>query len=243
MNNAVTNEQLNTNVNDTKKPSFLSKVLKGLLNGLKVFKREFITFPLYIMSHPIKGYEEFKREKKGKLWVGVVFMLFLIFLNIMEYQYTGFIISQVDITKLNSLREISTVFGLILIITFANWSITTLFDGKGKVKEIFTMIGYSLFPLCWAKLVGLFASNFLTQNEAALYTLLIGLGTFLMGYMCFFGFLCIHEYGLIKCIVTLIFTAIAALVICFIGILTFDLFQKMAGFVYTLYQEISLRYF
>lgn len=243
MNGVVTDKQVNNQVNDEKKPSFITKVLKVIGKFLKVFKAEFITFPLYILTHPIKGFEDFKREKKGKLWVGVLFMCFLVFLNIMEYQYTGFIISTVDINKLNSLREISTVFGLIIIITFANWSITTLFDGKGKVKEIFTMIGYALFPLCWAKLLGLFASNFLTQNEAAMYSLIIALGTFLMGYMCFFGFLCIHEYGLIKSIVTLVFTALAALVICFIGILTFDLFQKMAGFVYTLYQEISLRYF
>lgn len=248
MNETITNSNKNVqdqnNVEMTEnKPSFFAKAWKGFVKFMKMFKKEFISFPLYIMAHPIKGYEEFKREKKGKLWVGLVFMLFLVFLNIVEYQYTGFIISQVDITKLNSLAEIGQVFLIILIITFANWSITTLFDGKGKVKEIFTMIGYSLFPLCWAKLLGLFASNFLTQNEAAIYNLIIGIGTFLLGYMAFFGFLCLHEYGLVKCILTLICTAIAALVICFIGILTFDLFQKIAGFVYTLYQEISLRYF
>ena len=104
------------------------------------------------------------------------------------------------------------------------------------------MISYSLFPLCWAKFICIFVSNFLTQNEAALYSLINGLGIFLMCYMAFFGFISIHEYGLVKCIVTLIATAIAILVICFIGILAFDLFQKMSGFIYTLYQEISLRY-
>lgn len=238
------NETINKNVTteDVNKVSFFSKVWTLIVKFLKMFKEEFITYPLYIMAHPIKGYDDFKRENKGKLPVAIVFMLFLIFLNIMEYQYTGFIVSQVDIEKLNSVREIVTIFALVLVITFANWSITTLFDGKGKVKEIFTMLGYSLFPLCWAKLIGLFASNFLTQNEAAVYTLLIAVGGFLLGYMAFFGFLCLHEYGLFKSILSLLGTALAVLVICFIGILTFDLFQKMAGFVYTLYQEISLRF-
>ena len=224
------------------KESKFSKVWQVILKGLKIFKEEFITYPLYIMAHPIKGFDEFKRDKKGKLWVAVTFMCFLIFLNIMEYQYTGFIISQVDITKLNSFKEIILIFAVVTVITFANWSVTTLFDGKGKVKEIFSMLGYCLFPLCWAKLAGLFMSNFLTQNEAALYSLTIGLGIFLMCYMGFFGFISIHEYGLFKSVLSILGTILAILIIAFVGILTFDLVQKMSGFVYTIYTEISLRY-
>lgn len=237
---------MNDTVKESKSLSFkstLKKIGSAILKGLKVFKEEFITYPLYIMSHPIKGFDDFKREKKGKLWVSFVFIAFVIFLNIISYQLTGFIVNPTnDITKINTFKEIISVLGIIIIITVANWSITTLFDGKGKMKEIFMMISYSLFPLCWAKLICIFASNFITQNEVALYGLINGLGIFLMCYMAFFGFISIHEYGLLKCIVTLIATAIAILVICFIGILAFDLFQKMAGFVYTLYQEISLRY-
>lgn len=223
--------------------STLAKIFSLILKGLKKFKYEFITYPLYILAHPLKGFDEFKRDKKGKLWVALVFMFFLSFLNIMEYQFTGFIVNPtVDVTQLNSFREVLYVFAIIIIITVANWSITTLFDGKGKMGEIFTMIGYALFPLCWTKLVGLFASNFLTQGEVALYSLLNGIGIFLLCYMAFFGFISLHEYGLMKCVVTIVATAIAILVICFIGILSFDLFQKMSGFIYSLYQEISLRF-
>lgn len=226
-----------------KTESKFKKVMKKILTFLKWFKAEFITFPLYIVFHPIKGWEEFKREKRGKLGVALFFIAFVVFLSIMEYQYSGFIVKQVDVTELKIFAEMAYVIAPIVLITASNWSITTLFDGKGKMKEIFMMICYSLFPLAWAKFVGLFVSNVVSQQEQALYTLIQGLGIFFMCYMAFFGFISIHEYGLLKCFLTLIFTALALLVICFIGILCFDLVQKMYGFVYTIYRELTLRYF
>ena len=225
----------------TKKTTFRD-VLRVILKGLKIFKKECISFPLFILAHPVKGFDEFKREKKAKLWVALFFMITFILLNIAEYQFTGYVISQKDVTSLHTGREIITIIGIVVILTVANWSITTLFDGKGKMLEIFMMVCYCMMPMLWAKFFGLFISNVVSKNEAAIYNLVQGLGVFLTCYMAFFGLIGIHEYGVIKCVLSILGTAIAALVICFVGILAFDLFQKMYGFVYTIYQEISLRY-
>ena len=233
--NLVTTEEKN----DSQIRKFWSKVVKFL----KWFKEEFIKFPLFILFHPLKGWDEFKREKRGKMSVAIWFVIFVIFLSIMEYQYSGFIVKQVEVTDLKMLAEIAYIIAPVVLVTVANWSITTLFDGKGKMKELFMMICYSLYPVAWTKLIGLFLSNVVSQQEKAIYTLVIALGIFFMCYMAFFGFISIHEYGLLKCVATLIATAVALLVICFIGILCFDLIQKIAGFVYTIYREITLRYF
>ena len=219
-----------------------SNVWPKIKEFLKFFKEEFISYPLFIMFHPLKGFDYFKRENRARMDVAICFVVFLIFLRILEFQYSGFVINQVSVTELNSLSEIAMVLAPLIIITVSNWSITTLLDGKGKMKEIFMMLCYSLFPLVWAKFFGLFLSNVVSQQEAAIYNLVIGLGTFLMLYMAFFGFISIHEFGLLKCIGTLIATAVAVLIVCFVGILCFDLFQKMSGFIYTIYREISLRY-
>lgn len=237
------NENLNLANTTEKKESKFRTVWTKVVKFLKWFKEEFISFPLYIMFHPLKGFEAFKREGKGKMNVALGFVLFVMFLSVMEYQYSGFIVNQVSVTDLNMLLEVAYVIAPIALITVANWSITTLFDGKGKMKEIFMMICYSMFPLAWSKFVGLFLSNIVSQQEQAIYTLVLALGIFFMCYMAFFGFISIHEYGLIKCVITLIATAVALLVICFIGILCFDLVQKISGFIYTIYREITVRYF
>ena len=54
---------------------------------------------------------------------------------------------------------------------------------------------------------------------------------------------CIHEYGLVKCVLMAVFTLVAAIVILFAVALLFDLYRRIFSFVYTVYREISLRYF
>ncbi len=224
-----------------KKESFFQVVLRKLKQLGKFILDECIKFPLYILSHPLKGFEEFKRYKRGKMSVALIFLILTIFINILKFQYDGFLVNNNDIKDLNSVSQIAYVLGAVIVITVANWSVTTLFDGKGTMKEIFMMICYCLYPFIWANGLGILLSNILTQDEMAVYTLVISLGVALLAYMFFFGIISIHEYGLVKCILTILFTVVAALVVIFACLLFFDLFQRMYGFVYTIYEEITLR--
>lgn len=217
--------------------NFLAKIKKGW----GVFVAEYIKFPTYILLHPLKGFEEFKRNKRASMKVSIVFIIVLVILNILSFQYSGFEVNDRDLRDLNSISEIIYIIAPIVLITLSNWAVTTLFDGKGKLKEIFMMISYSLFPLIWTTGLGLILSNFFTGDEIAFYNLILTLGTFLMGYMVFFGMISIHEYGLLRCIATILGTIIAAAIIIFVFLLGYDLFQRMYGFLYTLYREITLR--
>ncbi|MDD3348150.1 MAG: hypothetical protein PHD85_00680, partial [Bacilli bacterium] len=66
-------------------------VWQSIKKFLKFFKEEFITYPLYIMFHPLKGFDYFKRENRARMDVAICFVVFLIFLRILEFQYSGFV--------------------------------------------------------------------------------------------------------------------------------------------------------
>lgn len=210
---------------------------------LRHIYEEYIKFPAYILAHPLKGFDMFKREKRARMSVAISFIIVLFILQIVEYAYTGFIVNPYDdIRFLRTFRELFYIIVPLGAITVANWSVTTLFDGKGKMKEIFMMLSYSLFPLIWAKIFAILFSNVIVVGEVGLYSLILVAGSFLLGYMVFFGLISIHEYGLVKCILSIVGTIIALLVLFFIVMLCFDLFQKIYGFIYTIYREITLRY-
>ena len=202
---------------------------------------EMIKFPAYILIHPLKGFDEFKRYKRARLSVAIAFAVIMIIVNILSFQYNGFLVNDNDVQDLNTFTQLAYVVGIIAVVTVANWSVTTLFDGKGNMKEIFMMVCYCTYPLIWATSIGMILSNVLAEDEMALYTLVIALGAFLTFYMFFFGIISIHEYGLLQCVLTILATVIAVMIVIFACLLFFDLFQRMYGFVYTIYREITLR--
>ncbi len=224
-----------------KENKFLKVVKKKLKQLGKFLVDDCLKFPAYILGHPLKGFEEFKRYKRGKISVSLFFMVLMILLNIMAFQYNGFIVNNNNIKDLNTIAQIAIIGGAVLVLTIANWSVTTLFDGKGNMKEIFMMICYCLYPLIWSTLLGMILSNVLSKDEMAIYYLVVALGIALTCYMAFFGIISIHEYGLVQCLLTILATAIAAFIILFACLLFFDLFQRLYGFVYTIYREITIR--
>lgn len=216
-------------------------ILKKIGQFFSFVWTEMIKFPAYILVHPLKGFEEFKRYKRSRYSVAIAFLVITIILQILKFQAAGFLVNDTNIRDLKSFSQVVYFGGGVVILTAANWSVTTLFDGKGKAGDIFKMVCYCLYPIIWSTAIGILLSNILTKEELGIYTLVIGLGTFLAIYLFFFGIVSIHEYSLGQTLLTILFTLVAVLIILFVGVLLFDLFQKVYGFFYQVYQEITLR--
>lgn len=231
-------DDLNEETQDVKKFSWLK-----IWNSIKYFFKETVGYPLYILTHPIQGFTDFKIEKKGKMWVSIVILLMYVLMEILAYQYEGIITNTNNPQKFNSIQIL--IYGVLppIVLAVANWSVTTLLDGKGKMKEIFMMICYSLFPVIVFGFLNILLSNVMTLDEAQFITLINIIGWVLTGIMAFMGLVVIHEYGVGKTIWSIILTIVATLIIAFIALLVFDLVQQMYGFVYSLYKEITTRYF
>jgi len=115
-------------------------------------------------------------------------------------------------------------------------------EGKGKYKEILMVTGYALFPIIIIGFPAVILSNFLTLEEMAFYTLIMGIAYALAAWMLFMGILNIHQYGLGKTVLAFIATFLAMAVMMFVGLLFFDLIQQFISFIASIYEELNLRY-
>lgn len=208
---------------------------------LKNIFEDFIKFPLYIITHPFQGFDDFKFEKKGKFHVAIIYLLLLVISTALQVTRSGFLIAAPYVEDFSIIKTFFLIMVPVLLISIGNWSITSLFDGKGNMGEIFKVCGYAIIPLVWFGIPLTFISGSLIQEELAIYTTLSTISVILTGYIGFFGLLVIHEYGLAKTIVTIIATIVAVAVIIFVGLLILTLFQQVFGFIQQVYDEFIMR--
>ena len=217
----------------------IAKKVKGKLG---TFFNDVVKFPIYIITHPIQGYNEFKVEKKGKMYAAISILVAYILVQILAYNYTGPVVNTNNPHEFNSIKII--IFGVlpVILIAVANWSITSLFDGKGKMKEIFMMICYSYFPLVVCGILRMVLSNFVTTDEVLFLTIIDIIGFVGTGYMVFMGLVVIHEYGIFKTVISVLGTVLAILIILFMALLIFDLANQVISFFSSIYKEIMTRF-
>lgn len=214
----------------------------NFLSLIKTFFRDAFVAPLSLMSHPISGFDDFKREKTSKQYVAVFYLIMMILTQIIAYNANGFLVNKNNPNDFNLLLSIALVVFPVVIGVIANWATTALMDGKGTMTDIFRVICYSFFPYVWLGLLGTIVSNFITSDEIMFFTLLQSVGIILTVYMLFFGLLGVHEYGLFKTILMFVFTIVAIAFILFIILLFLSLIQQMWAFISSVYEEFVMRF-
>lgn len=211
------------------------------LQFLKNVWEDYVKFPIYILTHPFQGFDDFKLEKKGKYHVAITYILLLVISTALQVTRSGFLVRESYVENFSIIKTFFLITVPIALIAIGNWSITSLFEGKGTLGEIFKVLGYAVIPLVWFGIPLTLISGQLIQEELAIYATLTSISVILTGYLGFFGLLVIHEYGLAKTIITLIATILAVAVIIFVGILILTLFQQIWGFIQQVYEEFIMR--
>ena len=205
-----------------------------------VFKEEFIRFPLYILSHPFKGFYDIKYEKRGNNKVCISILMTLVLINIIRFTQTSFMIKDNNLYEMNSLLLIFGTICPYLLFISANWSITTLIDGKGTFENIFRVNMYALYPKIFLDLFGILISNVLTLEEVPVALFFFGLSTFLYCFYLFIGLVMMHDFSFFKCIWSILLTFVAMGIIVFIILLLVTLVGGFINDIYTIIYEFTL---
>lgn len=200
-----------------------------------------IKFAFHIIFHPFDGFWDMKHEKKGRLWLALLFVFLLGITNIISAEVTGFLFNPTKFQNVDFLFEMEKVIVLCILICTANWSITTLMDGEGSFKDIVMVFGYSCLPMILIQIPAAFLSNIASYSEIA-YINILNVGSVVWFiFLLFFGIMTVHQYSLGKMFATTVLTVAAAAVLVFVYLLFFSLLTQMGTFIATIYKEIAFR--
>ncbi len=205
----------------------------------KTFGQELL-YGFYVMFHPFDGFYDLKHEHRGSVRASLVFVVLTVLTFFYQSIGQGYVMNPTGKTSTIMTQAISVLVPLFLFI-LANWCLTTLFEGEGSFKDIFIAASYSLLPLIILVIPATVCSNWVSNTEAAIVTM-VGTVAFVWVFLLlFFGTMVTHDYSMGKNFITIVGTVVAMACIVFIVLLFSMLLSKLVSLVTNIVTEIQYR--
>jgi len=200
-----------------------------------------LKFSLYCMTHPMDGYWDLTHEKRGTMAAANTILIATILIRVLKLKYTSFVVLIVNWEELNIFTYIASILFPLLLFVIGNWALTTLFDGKGRLNQVYMATCYALVPYPVIQIPIMFISNFVTVEEAAIYGLLDVLSLIFAAILIIVAMGQIHEYSGGKNLLFLVATLFAILVMIFILMLFFGMISQGVAYFISLGRELLFR--
>mgnify|MGYP004521583307 FL=1 len=205
---------------------------------MRLIKNEKVHLATTIMTHPFDNFQTMKEKGLTSVPVCLVILILYYIFSVMETTRGGFAFVYFDPSSYNALLILAKTAGMVILWTVVNWAVCTLFGGKGKVKEIFAVISYSLVPSLFGSIVFVICSNVLVPDEAAFLTVLTTICTVYTYLLLAIGSMVVHDYSFGKFLWTTLLTLLGCAIVVFLLITVGILMQQTWGFLVTIYSEI-----
>lgn len=200
-----------------------------------------LKFSLYCITHPMDGYWDLTHEKRGSYAAANTILFLTLLARIMQLRYTSFIFLRVYWEGINIFLYLSSVLFPMALWVVGNWCLTTLFDGKGRLGQVYMATCYGMVPYPLIQFPLMIFSNFVTVDEAEFYTVISAFSLVLSALLIVSAMGQIHEYSLAKNLLFTVATLFAMLVMIFLLMLFFSMITQGIAYFISLGRELMFR--
>lgn len=195
----------------------------------------------HILRNPVDGFEDMRWKKSGSLKIAffIVFMLFLA--NIANERLYGFNHYTPYDRVFNIAPYIIKSFVMFGAWTVGNWSVCSLLDGEGKMRNICIYSAYALIPYTAQMFINTILSHFLIRDEYVFMAIIRIIGIVWSAVLLFSAIRSVHQYSATKTIAAIALTIGAMAIMLALLVLFLSLIQHVLIFFSTLFTEISYR--
>lgn len=200
-----------------------------------------LKYAFRVITHPFDGFWDLSHEQKGTVAAANTFLFMFLLTRVLKLLYTNFQFINAPTQYINVLEEVLSLLLPFLILCVANWAMTTLFDGKGRFKDIYVAMCYALVPYTLIQLPLVLVSRMIAFDEASFYNVLLIISLIWCVFLVFVGLMEVHDYSPFKTVIFLIFTVVGACVILFLILTFFSLLSDAIAYFISIYREIVYR--
>ncbi|MDE6607157.1 MAG: YIP1 family protein [Lachnospiraceae bacterium] len=202
---------------------------------------ETLKYALYVITHPLDGFWDLTHEKRGSIAAANTIVILTLITRVAKLQFTSFLFLQVYWEGINIFLYIASVLLPLALFCVGNWGLTTLFDGKGRMSQIYMGTAYALAPYPLIQIPMIILSNVVTKEEGAFYAFAGTLSVIWAAMLIISAMMQIHEYTLSKTLFFMVASLFAMLVIVFILLLFFSMISQGIAYFVSIAKEIMFR--
>jgi hypothetical protein len=200
-----------------------------------------LRFAFYIPTHPFDGFWDLTHEHRGSIAAANIIVIVCLIEEVLRETLTNFQFLDINMQNFNAILVIARVLLPLGLWAVANWSMTTLMDGKGKLPEIYMATSYALVPYIIIHFITLILCKFITAEEGSFYNLLNVVAIIWSALLILAAMMQIHAYSPAKTILSSLLTIVAIGVIVFIFLMFFTLISDAIAYFISLYKEVVFR--
>lgn len=217
--------------------------IRNWFHNLKQIKLiDDFVFMFRFIKQPADSFYYIKKDLRGSLRFAILIYLAVIVIRILTLYVTGFVFNPYSaLSDIRVENEITITLGLIFLWNAANYLISTISDGEGRVRDVVIGTAYSLFPYLLIALPVALISNVLTLNEIFLHDFTLNLMWAWVGIMLFIMVKEIHNYSFSETVRNVLLTLFTMGLFILTGYILYVLFTQLFDFISAISQELRLR--
>lgn len=201
-----------------------------------------LKYSLYVLTHPFDGFWDLTHEKRGSIAAANTLLILTFMTNLWNLRFESFLFNDTRWERINIWSQIAGILAPLLLYVVANWCLTTLFDGKGRMKDIYMGMCYSLTPYILIMNPVTILSNVLTKEEGAFLAYFEVIALVWAGAWILISVMQIHDYSLMKAILAIAFSIVGMMIIVFLIMLFFSLVSDAVAFFVSVGKELIFRF-
>lgn len=200
-----------------------------------------LKFAFYCMTHPLDGFWDLTHEKRGTYAAANTILILTLIVRIMKLRFTSFLFMTVYWEEINIFLYLASVLFPLTLWVFGNWGLTTLFDGKGRLGQVYMATCYGMIPYPVIQIPLMLLSNVVTVDEGSFYVVLSAISLIYAGILIICAMGQIHEFSGAKNILFTVASLFAMLVMVFLLLIFFSMITQGISYIVSLIREMLFR--